>query len=123
MPISSSCRHSFFIGPLLAACMTAFASGCADVDDDDETEAPEPEGVDTDVLHDQPSISTEQSIDKGLRRDWCCAEKKGSTVTGCYDMDDLLRITAWNRCHYGDNVLREGGCAQYASCARYAPYL
>lgn len=107
---------------LVAAFAGLFAVGCAATGDEpveEGTEKSTTEGVAAHPAEDLPAdaLDFDSDSDKGLRKDYCCAQKVGSKVLECNDLfGTKTGMALLCRAPASDNVLRDGVCEQYESC-------
>ena len=113
--------HPPRLGGLLLSVAMVVGLGCVPLDDEAAT------GLGDDRVRTRSAApgkagpeeaeGPEDSIDKALRKDFCCAVKTGNRVNKCYD---ARGTKAWigTTCNAKgfDSVVRDGHCSQYASC-------
>lgn len=112
-------RKSVALRWMLPALLAAAAFGCA-ADEPDESEQLPEETSSQSVAEqsvDPNAQAADETIEKGLRRDFCCAVKSGNYVEYCTNMHDILKVRGLATCSPGDNVLRDGKCSKYSDCS------
>ena len=113
---------------LVSAWIAALGLSCAVTDDGPELDrgANPPVSASSDTLRegiaDDDAIGFDTTIDKGLRKHFCCAIKTGSRVDSCYDLT-ATKVIGETRCALQGTgtVLRDGNCNQYPSCKGKLP--
>ena len=106
---------------VLAVCTLAMATSCAPADDDGSNEGNHSQFQDAVSIGDEDDISSEtknpEIVDKAIKNNYCCAEKKGNRVKSCSNTYEGF-VEASLQCHttVTDNVLRNGTCDSYRSC-------